>query len=163
MEEPKSSTAIDLVHSIDHDLRGNAARVWSKGRSLAQGGHGFTSDEQRNVLEMVDSHLDQLLNAAYRLTLWIDAQHSDSLTIVRPIQNVEQVLGWTPLELLRHVDHEMARSLPVVRKVAHDLVSGQYGFTSEDQKDRLHLLYRDVERLQTVVEVIHVWLTKNAP
>jgi K+-sensing histidine kinase KdpD len=157
-ETIRAWSAIDLVHAVDHDLRGHVARVWSKGHALAQGGHGFTSDEQRHLLEQLRPHLDRMLDSAYRLTLWIDAQQAEPLQIVRPIQDVKQMLTWPPCDLLRHVDHDMQQSLPVVRQIVHDLATGHEGFTSADQKDRLQRLHRDVEKLQTVVEVIHVWL-----
>jgi hypothetical protein len=156
-----SWSSLELIYNMQHELLSSATRVFGKGYALLQGGYGFANATQKEILERLAPHIDHIMDAAYRVTLWTDMQREVHTEMVRAINNQQEVARWSSVDLLKNVHHELKDNIQMILGLTRDLSNDTYGIVDPNQQTIFASFQRDVYKIQKITGFIWLWLDKN--
>jgi hypothetical protein len=156
-----SWSVMELIYNSYYEILGNATRVFSKGYALADGGYGWFDSRQRETLDAVKPHVDSIMDAAHRMTLWIDSKQGNQTRMNRDVGDQDQILLWSPEDLLKETYTSISVDLVRLFPITSDLISRDKDYADDNQEKMIKLLIRDIKRVENVTERIGLWLSSN--
>ncbi len=69
-----SWSEIELILNVHHELQQSITSASAWGKALAEGRYGFTSDEQKQVIEHVQNRLERIYELDRWIRVWIQSR-----------------------------------------------------------------------------------------